>query len=124
MQGIVEMMKTLVSVVNNLSQNTANFVYGSYKNIIYQNISEDWILLEDSVFTVRFSLLLVQLESPQWFWLVGPKSLGNSLMHLNSEPPTLLCASFLPPRTAAIVKLSQHFNSLFCYFYIWTMFYC
>ena len=64
-QGIVETMKTLVTVVKDLSESAENFVNGSHKNIIYQNISEDWNLLDDNVFAVRFSLLLIQLESPQ-----------------------------------------------------------
>ena len=58
MQGIVETMKSLMPVVQDLHESARKYLDGSDRKIIYQNMSEDWNLLDDSFFAVRFSLLL------------------------------------------------------------------
>ena len=105
-QGIVETMKTLVISVNNLSASTASFVDGSKRNIIYQNISKDWNLLDDSVFAVRFSFLLAELESSQWLnWAFSSHLSKTHRASLFRVPNLIVC---LHPRRATTGKLSQY----------------
>ena len=57
-QEIVEMMRSLVLIVDGLSERSLNFFLGPASMIIYQNMSDTWNFLNDSVFAVRFSLLV------------------------------------------------------------------
>ena len=52
-------MKTLVSVVHNQVESADKFWFGPHLNIIYQKMSEDWNLLDDSVFAVSCFFLVV-----------------------------------------------------------------
>ena len=55
----METMKSLVSVVNGLLYTYIEFRFlDRYKDIMYQKMSDDWYLLDDSVFAVRIYLLL------------------------------------------------------------------
>ena len=52
-------MRSLVSVKEYLFTSGFLIVYfDAYDDIIYQKMSEDWYLLDDSVFAVRIYLLL------------------------------------------------------------------
>ena len=52
-------MKSLVSVEQDLEDNAKRLLFQKeYDDIMYQKMSEDWNLLDDSVFAVRNYLLL------------------------------------------------------------------
>ena len=58
-QVIMETMKSLVSVEQDLEDNAKRLLFQKeYDDIMYQKMSEDWNLLDDSVFAVRIYLLL------------------------------------------------------------------
>ena len=95
MQGIVGTMKSLVPVVQDLHESARKFLDGSKRNIIHQNLSEDWNLLDGSFFAVRFSLLLVESHLGGYIHLFAPKFRRLACVILSSKP--------------AIVKPSHHF---------------
>ena len=55
----METMKSLVSVEQDLEDSAVRLLFrNEYDDIMYQKMSEDWTLLDDSVFAVRIFLLL------------------------------------------------------------------